>query len=175
MKHFIRPSLAFVLVMLIGETYARQAEKEFGTYQARELKHSDLWLNSKPLTLKSLRGKVVVLDFWAFDCEPCIEAMPHVVNLYNKYGRDGLVLIGVHTPRADYEKNVESLRAAMTRMGITYPVVVDNKQKIFRDYLCDLWPSQFVIDRAGTVRYSHGGVGRYEDMEKVVQDLLAAR
>jgi thiol-disulfide isomerase/thioredoxin len=115
----------------------------------------------------------VVLDFWAFDCEPCIEAMPHVVDLYNRYSKDGLVLIGIHTPRADYEKDVSGLRAAMTRMAITYPVVVDTNQKIFRDYLCDLWPSQFVIDRTGTVRYSHGGVGRYQDLEDVVSRLLA--
>jgi thiol-disulfide isomerase/thioredoxin len=124
------------------------------------------------MALKSLRGKIVVIDFWAFDCEPCIQAMPHIVELYNKYGKDGLVVIGVHTPRADYEKSVVGLRDAMTRMDIRFPVVVDNKQKIWHDYLCDLWPSQFVIDQDGIVRYSHGGLGRYDDMEKVVRDLL---
>jgi len=173
MKQFIRYGLPFAIVLFVGVTYARQPEKEFGTYKAKEIRHSEVWLNSKPLTLKSLRGKVVVLDFWAFDCEPCIEAMPHVVDLYNRYSKDGLVLIGIHTPRADYEKDVSGLRAAMTRMAITYPVVVDTNQKIFRDYLCDLWPSQFVIDRTGTVRYSHGGVGRYQDLEDVVSRLLA--
>src|SRR5262249_14329977 len=131
--------------------------------------------NSRPLTLKSLRGKVVVIDFWAFDCEPCIQAMPHIVDLYDKYSKDGLVVIGVHTPRADYEKNIEGLREAVARMGIKYSVVVDNKQKIWRDYRCDLWPSQFVIDRDGTVRYSHGGVGRYDDMENTVRELLSKR
>ena len=77
---------------------------------------------------------------------------------------DGLVVIGVHTPRADYEKDASKLRAAIEKMGIQYPVVVDNEQKIFRDYLCDLWPSQFVIDRNGIVRFSHGGGGRNDDM-----------
>jgi peroxiredoxin len=98
--------------------------------------------------------------------------MPHVNELYEKYAAAGLVVIGVHTPRVDYERNVSQLRATMQRMGIKFPVVVDDKQKIFRDYLCDLWPSQFVIDRSGIVRYSHGGVGRYDDMEKIVEDLL---
>ena len=112
------------------------------SYKARELR-SGLWINSSPVTLKSLRGKVVV--------------------------------IGVHTPRADYEKDVSKLRETITRLGIKFPVVVDEKQKMFRDYLCDLWPSQFVIGRDGIVRYSHGGVGRYDEMEKVVQNLLKAR
>ena len=144
------------------------------SYKARELR-SGLWINSSPVTLKSLRGKVVVIDFWAFDCEPCIEAMPHIKELYGEYGSEGLVVIGVHTPRADYEKNVSKLREAITRLGIKFPVVVDEKQKMFRDYLCDLWPSQFVIDREGIVRYSHGGSGRYDDMEKSVQKLLQDR
>ena len=129
-------------------------------------------INSAPLTLKSLRGKVVVIDFWAFDCEPCIEAMPHIQQLNQKYGPEGLLVIGVHTPRAEYEKDVTKLRDAITKMRIKFPVVVDNQQKIFRDYLCDLWPSQFVVDGNGLVRYSHGGVGRYDDMEQVVEQLL---
>ena len=153
--------------------FAQQREKGVDAYKAKEINKSNVWLNSRPTTLKSLKGKVVALDFWAFDCEPCIQAMPHVVDLYKKYSKDGLVVIGVHTPRADYEKSLEGLRDAMTRMNIGFPVVVDEKQKIWRDYLCDLWPSQFVIDRDGFVRYSHGGVGRYDEMETVVRKLLS--
>ena len=82
------------------------------------------------------------------------------------------VLLLVHTPRAEYEKDVTKLRDAITKMRIKFPVVVDSQQKIFRDYLCDLWPSQFVVDGNGVVRYSHGGVGRYGDMEQVVEQLL---
>src|SRR5262245_10675562 len=152
---------------------AGQASKDFGTYKAKELRKSDVWINSKPLTLKSLKGKVVVIDFWAFDCDPCIETMPHVIDLHNKYSKDGLVVIGFHTPRIDIEHDVTKLRAAVEKMGIQFPVVVDDKEKIFRDYLCDLWPSQFVIDQQGIVRYSHGGVGRYQEMEEAIQKLLA--
>ena len=147
--------------------------KDFGTYKAHEITKSNVWINSQPISLKSLRGKVVVIDFWAFDCSPCVEAMPHIVQLHEKYAKSGLVVIGIHTPRADYEKDPMKLREAITKMGITFPVLVDNKAQIFRDYLCDLWPSQFVIDRNGIVRYSHGGVGRYDDMEQVAQKLLA--
>src|ERR1700752_540549 len=75
---------------------ARQVDKDFGSYKAKEIRKSDVWLNSKPLTLKSLRGKVVVIDFWAFDCESCIQAMPQVVALYDKYGKEGVAFIGIH-------------------------------------------------------------------------------
>jgi thiol-disulfide isomerase/thioredoxin len=160
-----------LLIVFAGMIFAGQSF-DFGTYKARELRKSGVWINSSPLTLKALRGKVVVIDFWAFDCEPCIQAMPRIKELYNEYSSEGLIVIGVHTPRAEYEKDVSKLREAITRMGIQFPVVVDEKQKMFRDYLCDLWPSQFVIDRSGVVRYSHGGVGRYDDMEEVVQNLL---
>jgi thiol-disulfide isomerase/thioredoxin len=153
--------------------HAGQASKGFGTYGAKELRRSDVWINSKPLTLKSLNGKVVVIDFWAFDCEPCIETMPHIIDLYDKYAKDGLVVIGVHTPRIDIEHNVSKLREAVVKLGIQFPVVVDDNEKMFRDYLCDLWPSQFVIDQQGIVRYSHGGVGRYQEMEEAIQKLLS--
>jgi len=160
------------VLLLATEVMIAQQANDISSYKARELRKSDVWINGAPLTLKSLRGKVVVVDFWAFDCEPCVEAMPHIKDLYEKYRADGLVVIGVHTPRADYEKDVSKLRDAIVKMGITFPVVVDDKQKIFHDYLCDLWPSQFVIDRNGIVRYSHGGIGRYGDMEEVIHDLL---
>jgi len=163
-----------MLVLLAAILALARIPADFGTYKAKELRKSDVWINSGPLSLKSLKGKVVLIDFWAFDCEPCIEAMPRVVDLQSKYGKDGLVVIGVHTPRADYEKDVAKLREAINRMGIRFPVVVDNKQKIFEDYRCDLWPSQFIIDQNGVVRMSHGGLGRYDDMEELIRKLLAA-
>jgi len=162
-------SKAIAVLLLVAITGAQASNT---AYKAREIRKSPVWINATPLTLKALRGTVVVLDFWAFDCEPCIEAMPHIRQLHEKYAPAGLVVIGVHTPRAEYEQDVSKLRNAITRLGIEFPVVVDEKQKIFRDYLCDLWPSQFVIDRNGVVRYSHGGVGRYDDMEQVVEVLL---
>ena len=95
-----------------------------------------------------------------------------LVKLNEKYAGKGMVLIGVHTPRADYERNVSNVREAIARMGVRYPVVIDNTHKIWEDYRCDLWPTQFVIDASGTIRYVHGGVGRYEELEAMVQKLL---
>jgi thiol-disulfide isomerase/thioredoxin len=130
---FARLTLLFGLFAIAS--FAQAPSKDFGTYKARELRDSDTWINGSPLKLKALRGKVIVIDFWAFDCEPCIETAPHIIDLYDKYSKEGLVVIGVHTPRADYEKDVSKLREAVIKMGIKYPVVVDNKQKMFRDYL----------------------------------------
>jgi len=164
--------LTIAALMFATALFTAPQVRDRDAYKAQEIRKSNVWINGGPLTLKSLRGKVVVVDFWAFDCEPCIEAMPHIQELYDKYAPQGVVVLGVHTPRAEYERDVSRLRIAMTKMGIKFPVVVDDKQNIFRDYRCDLWPSQFVIDGNGIVRYSHGGVGRYEDMEQVVQQQL---
>jgi thiol-disulfide isomerase/thioredoxin len=144
--------------------------------KAPEIRSSDTWINTDgPMKLSALKGRVILVDFWAFDCDPCKETVPHIEALYEKYSREGLTVIGVHTPRADYEKDVTKLREAVKRMGIRYPVVVDNKQKIWADYRCDLWPTQFVIDRQGFIRLSHGGVGRYDDIELAVRTALNAK
>ena len=158
-----------LMFLLIAGTVSGAPER------APEFRKSGVWINSTPLTLKSLNGKVVLVDFWAFDCAPCIEAMPHIRELYRKYESKGLVIVGVHVPRTGDEKNVTKLRDAVKRMEIHFPVVTDNPQKIWSDYRCDLWPTVFVIDRNGAIRYSHGGVGRYEDLEGSIQTLLDSR
>src|SRR2546422_3635828 len=98
---------------------------------------------------------------------------PHIKELYDKYAKDGLVIIGVHTPRIDYEKDIPKIREAVAKKGIKYPVVVDNKYQIWSDYLCNTWPSHFVVDQEGVIQLSHSGTERYEDTEKVIQRLLA--
>ena len=165
----IRRSALFLILLLIAGTASGATEK------APEFRKSGTWINSIPLTLKSLKGKVVLVDFWAFDCDPCIQAMPHIREIQAKYEQKGLVTIGVHVPRTDDEKNVAKLRDAVKRMEINFPVLTDNPQKIWADYRCDLWPTVFVIDRSGAIRYSHGGVGRYDDLENTIQTLLDSR
>jgi thiol-disulfide isomerase/thioredoxin len=162
-------------VLFTTVTIAQHEEDIFVGQKAPELKKLSLWINTAPLTLESLRGKVVLLQFWAFDCPYCAEATPHVIEWHQKYAKDGLVVIGVHTPRVDYEKNEARLREAITKKGIKYPVVADNKSDIWSDYLCNVWPSHFVIDRKGVIQLSHSGIGRYEDTEKTIQKLLAAK
>ena len=164
--------LTVAILLLTSVTFAQHPDDVFVGQPAPEIKKSDVWINSAPLTMASLKGKVVVVDFWAFDCPYCAEAMPHIQDLHTKYEKNGLVIIGVHTPRIDYEKDITRVKEAVTRKGIKFPVVVDNKYDIWSDYLCSTWPSQFVIDREGIIQFSHSGTGRYDEMEKVVQKLL---
>jgi thiol-disulfide isomerase/thioredoxin len=166
----------FILALFLATStaaFAQHPEDAFVGQKAPELKGGDAWINSKPLTLEQLRGKVVFIDFWAFDCPFCAEAMPHVNAMYEKYGKDGLVVIGVHVPRIDYEKELPKIREAVTKKGIKYPVVIDNSYQIWSDYLCNTWPSHFIVDQTGVIQLSHSGTGRYEDTEKVIQKLLA--
>jgi len=165
----IRRSIFALMFLLLAGIASGEPEK------APEFRKSGVWINSTPLTLKALKGKVVLVDFWAFDCAPCLEAMPHIQELYSRYESKGLVIVGVHVPRTRDEKNISNVREAVKRMEIRFPVVTDNSQKIWSDYRCDVWPTVFVIDRSGAIRYSHGGVGRYDDLENSIQTLLDSR
>jgi thiol-disulfide isomerase/thioredoxin len=167
----IRCALAIILTFAAALP-GQHPEDIFKGQNAPELKPQKTWINSAPLKLESLRGKVVLIDFWAFDCPNCAEAMPHIKSLHEKYSKDGLVVLGVHTPRIDNEKDLSKLKQAITAKGIQYPVVVDNDYDIWTDYLCNAWPSHFVVDQKGVIQLSHNGAGRYEDTEAVVRKLL---
>jgi thiol-disulfide isomerase/thioredoxin len=166
-------SLVLVSMLAAGTVWAQHPDDVFVGQKAPELKDGDTWINSAPLKLEQLRGKVVLIDFWAFDCPFCAEAMPHVKEWHDKYAKDGLVIIGVHVPRIDYEKEIPKIKDAVLKKGIKYPVVVDNNYEIWSDYLCNTWPSHFIVDQAGVIQLSHSGTERYEDTEKVIQKLLA--
>ena len=170
---FARLILAVLLTSSVA--WAQHPEDAFVGQKAPELKSSETWINTAPLKLEELRGKVVLIDFWAFDCPYCAEAMPHIKELYDKYSKDGLVIIGVHTPRVEYEKEIPKIKEAVAKKGIRYPVVVDNKYEIWTDYLCNTWPSHFVLDQNGVIQLSHSGTGRYEDTEEVVKKLLSRK
>src|SRR5688572_16402962 len=165
--------LVTAFVVLTGVAAAQHPEDAFSGQKAPELKESPVWINSGPLKLEGLRGKVVLLSFWAFDCPYCAEAVPNVVQWHEKYAAQGLVVIGVHTPRIDAEKDLAKLQDAVKKKAIRYPVVVDNQYDIWGDYLCNVWPSHFLIDQQGVIQLSHSGHGRYEDTEKIIQKLLA--
>jgi thiol-disulfide isomerase/thioredoxin len=165
--------LALAVLLTTSMASAQHPEDAFVGQKAPELKGENVWINSSPLKLEDLRGKVVMLDFWAIDCQYCAETLPHIMKLHEKYSKQGLVIIGVHTPRMDHEKDVNKVRQAVARKRIPYPVVVDNNYQIWTDYLCSAWPSQYIIDQEGVIQLSHGGTERYEDMDQVVQKLLS--
>ena len=130
------------------------------------------WLNSPPLSMEKLRGKVVLVEFWARECINCIHVLPHTKALYEKYGKNGLVVVGVHTPEYDEERDARSLQAALNEFSITWPVAVDNDMRIWNAYDNRYWPAIYLIDRDGRVVYSHFGEGDYEETDKRVRVLL---
>jgi Cytochrome c biogenesis protein len=130
------------------------------------------WLNSPVLTSESLRGKVVLVDFWTYDCINCQHTLPYVKDWAQKYEKDGLVVIGVHTPEYGFERIISNVRDEVKKLGITYPVAIDNNYAIWRNFDNQYWPAHYLIDAKGQVRFTHFGEGRYETQEKMIQQLL---
>jgi thiol-disulfide isomerase/thioredoxin len=150
---------------------SQHPEDAFVGQMAPALKTSE-WINSEPLTLDGLRGKVVLLDFWAWDCPECAKTLPDLKDLHARYADQGLVIVGVHTPRGEFEKNVEDVRRTVGEKGIEYPVTIDHDYLTWLDYLNNVWPTHFVIDQDGVIQLSHSGIGRIEDTETLIRDLL---
>lgn len=130
------------------------------------------WLNSGPLSIGTLRGKVVLVDFWTYGCINCLRALPHVTSLYGRYKAKGLVIVGVHTPEFPFEKNTANVQGAIQRHGITYPVAQDNAFATWNAYGNEYWPAQYIIDRSGKIVFSHAGEGQYDTIEATIRKLL---
>jgi len=130
------------------------------------------WLNSDPLSFKSLRGKVVLVDFWTYSCVNCLRTLPYVKGWHKKYFKDGLVVIGVHSPEFEFEKDFSNVKEAVEELGIKYPVVLDSKYKIFKSFGNRVWPRKFLFDQKGKLRYEHSGEGNYQETEEEIQKLL---
>ncbi|WP_166223835.1 cytochrome c biogenesis protein DipZ [Pseudomonas atagonensis] len=130
------------------------------------------WLNSPELSSESLRGKVVLVDFWTYDCINCQHTLPYVKDWAKKYEQQGLVVIGVHTPEYGYERIIDNVRDQVKKLGITYPVAIDNDYAIWRHFDNQYWPAHYLIDAKGQVRYSHFGEGSYQAQEQMIQQLL---
>jgi cytochrome c biogenesis protein CcdA/thiol-disulfide isomerase/thioredoxin len=137
-----------------------------------ELAGGTAWLNSPPLTRASLRGKVVLVDFWTFGCYNCRNALPHVKEYYRKYKERGLVVVGVHTPEFAYEKVRGNVEAAIRELGIEYPVVMDNDYRIWNAFHNQYWPAAYYVDATGQVRFHQFGEGRYEEQDLAIRRLL---
>ena len=131
------------------------------------------WINSEPLTLDKLRGRVVMLDFWTFGCYNCRNTLPQVKGFDERYREKGLTIIGVHTPESGYERDFENLRAAVGKLGIKYPIVTDNGSETWDAFGIEAWPTVIILDKNGRIRYTHIGEGAYDTQESVIQTLLA--
>ena len=131
------------------------------------------WLNSPPLTIGGLRGKVVLVDFWTYSCINCLRAIPYVRAWAEKYKDQGLVVIGVHAPEFAFEKNVDNVQKATKDLKVDYPVAIDNDYAIWRAFDNKYWPAHYFIDAEGRIRHHHFGEGEYDQSEKIIQQLLA--
>jgi thiol-disulfide isomerase/thioredoxin len=145
-----------------------------GTYgQAQDLHPGGSWFNSAPLTLVSLRGKVVLIDFWTYSCINCLRTLPHLEAWDAAYRKDGLVIVGVHTPEFAFEHVASNVAAAVKRLGIRYPVMQDNDYATWQSYGNESWPAEFLIDQQGRLRNVHFGEGSYDETENAIRALLA--
>lgn len=135
--------------------------------------HDGLWLNTDtPLKLADLRGKVVLLEMWTFDCINCIHVVPSLIDWHEIYGDEGLVIIGNHYPEFSYEADFANLEAAVERLGIEYPVLQDNDRQTWAAYNNRYWPTIYLIDKWGNIRYKHIGEGAYAQTNEAIQELL---
>lgn len=130
------------------------------------------WLNSTPLTAQSLRGNVVLVDFWTFTCINWLRTEPYVRGWSQAYRDDGLIVIGVHTPEFTFEHETDRVRQATVERRIDYPVALDNDYAVWRAFDNHYWPALYFVDREGIIRDHHFGEGRYEQSERVIQKLL---
>src|ERR671931_1195112 len=131
--------------------------------------------NNSPLTLSSLKGKVVLVDFWTYSCINCIRTIPYINYWNQKYADKGLVIVGVHSPEFEFEKNYDNVKAAVQRLGISYPVILDSNHGTWNSYGNQYWPRDYLIDSQGYIRDNHIGEGEYDQTEKAIQLLLAER
>jgi thiol-disulfide isomerase/thioredoxin len=130
------------------------------------------WINSDPLTIAELQGKVVLVDFWTYTCVNCIRTMPFLRDWQAKYADKGLVIVGVHTPEFEFEKIPANVEQATADFGLEYPVAQDDNFTTWRGYENHSWPAKYLVDKDGIVRYTHIGEGGYDETELAIRELL---
>ncbi len=130
------------------------------------------WINSDPLTMEALRGKVVLIDFWTYTCINCIRTYPYLKLWNSRYSDDGLVIVGVHAPEFEFEKDYDNVVEAATNDGIVWPIAQDNDFDTWHSYSNRYWPAKYLIDKDGVIRYTHFGEGGYAETEELIRELL---
>ena len=130
------------------------------------------WINTEPITIEQFRGNVVLIDFWTYTCVNCIRTLPYLKEWHEKYADEGLVILGIHSPEFEFEKNLQNVEDAVSRYELTYPIVQDNAMATWKAFRNRFWPAKYLIDAEGIIRYTHFGEGAYDETEQVIRDLL---
>lgn len=155
-----------------GASATTMSPGDLASYPAPELTGIDGWINSEPLTLAQLKGKVVLIDFWTYSCINCQRTQPYLNAWYDTYASDGLVIIGVHAPEFAFEQVPANVQKAVVSDGIKYPVALDNGFRTWKAYANSYWPAKYLIDKDGRVRYTQFGEGAYDVTESKIRQLL---
>ena len=137
-----------------------------------EIRGIEAWINSEPLTIAELRGKVVLVDFWTYTCVNCIRTLPYLKDWQSKYASRGLVILGAHSPEFEFEKDFDNVLQAVQDLGVTWPVAMDNDFETWRAYQNRFWPHKYLADAQGRLRYDHIGEGAYLETEEEIRKLL---
>lgn len=177
--------IAFVAIFLILPTFAKgqnifsleQSLRDgvLNPYLAPPIARGVGWINSKPLALRHLRGKVILIHFWTYSCADCLRTLPHLKTWYKKYHDKGLVIISVHAPEFESEKNVVNVKNAVIHHQMTWPIVLDNRLLTWQNYNNRYRPAHYLIDQNGYVVYQHFGEGNYALTEQNIRTLLGVR
>jgi thiol-disulfide isomerase/thioredoxin len=178
-RHLLHLFKCFVAIMSIGSlemgtTIAGANEFALHDYGlAPEFTSIQHWLNSEPLTLRALKGKVVLVDFWTYSCINCLRSLPHVIRWHKIFASRGVTIIGMHTPEYGYERSTYNVETAIRQFGITYPVAQDNQYATWKAFGNEYWPAVYLIDQRGHVMLKHFGEGAYDDIEHAIEALIA--
>lgn len=144
--------------------------------KAPELQGIAGYINTTPEKLnEEIKGKVVLYDIWTYSCINCVRTLPYITSWNEKYKDQGLLIIGIHSPEFDFEKDINNVETAVKKYGITYPVVLDNEMKTWKAFENRYWPRKYITDDQGYIRYDHIGEGNYDETEKIIQKLLEER
>jgi len=161
------------VLKLVGSPFGSTSEYDDAESAAAPELGTGEWINSEPLKLNNLRGRVVLIEFWTFGCYNCRNTLPYVKGWDDRFREKGFTVIGVHSPEFDEERNVDHLRREVASLGIRYPVVTDNDYETWKAYKVEAWPTVFLLDRKGRIRWMHVGEGNYDETERLIQKLLA--
>jgi thiol-disulfide isomerase/thioredoxin len=167
------------LVKSSDESDASNSEQKIsklGYKKAPELIGISGYLNTTPEELaNAIKGKVVLYDIWTYSCINCVRTLPFITSWDEKYSDQGLLIIGIHSPEFEFEKDIDNVKIAVAKYGIHYPVVLDNDKKTWDAFENNYWPRKYIADHEGYIRYDHIGEGGYQETEQVIQDLLRER
>ncbi|MDC0883667.1 redoxin domain-containing protein [Nitrosopumilus sp.] len=172
----IAAGVVFLAIIFIGLDESVSIIQDSGIEKAPNLVGISDYLNTTPEKLsKDMENKVILYDIWTYSCVNCIRTLPYITAWDEKYTDQGLLIIGIHSPEFEFEKNAENVQVAMEKYGIGYPVVLDNDMKTWKAFENNYWPRKYIADHQGNLRYDHIGEGGYQETEKIIQQLLEER